>query len=274
MGGYEHGANLFRYFSHILDTAFPGNFVHQFLAVKSSFPGHFFKIGIYFQQLVVIHDSAHKTQSEQRFNSTGTSGQNAQGTRGGNGRGRGIAILDTGPFKDALTEVFKYPPLFGQATGSVMGRFLDKTHYGFGGFKRPFGVVWYFQLVEHIGKTHHAQSDFAVAVYHGGNLRQGILGHIDGVVQKPYGQGDKVFESFEIDLRSFAVFRHEFGQVDGTQVAGFQRQQRLFAAGIGAFDFPEFRRRVVAVNPIQEDNAGVTVFPGLLHQRLIYHGGI
>ena len=193
MGGYEHSANVFGYLRHILDTAPLGNLIHEVLTVETAFPGHLFEIWIDFQQLVVIHDIAHETQREQRFNAAGTPGQNTQGAGGGNGGGCGIAILGPGALKNALTVVFKNAPLFGKITRSFMGRFLDETHHSFGGFKGLLGVIGYLQLVEHIGKPHHAQSDFAVAAHHGGNFRQRIFGHINGVVQKTNRQGDQVF---------------------------------------------------------------------------------
>ena len=56
------------------------------------------------------------------------------------------------------------------------------------------------------------------------------------------------------------IFNHVF-QVDRTKVAGLIGQERLLAAGVGGFDFPEHRSRLVSVDGIDEHHAGITVFP-------------
>ena len=58
------------------------------------------------------------------------------------------------------------------------------------------------------------------------------------------------------------VLRQHLDQVDGTQVAALIGQERLFAAGIGGFDFPLSGYHVVPVEPVQKDDARFAVAPG------------
>ncbi len=48
----------------------------------------------------------------------------------------------------------------------------------------------------------------------------------------------------------------------------------MLTTWIRAFDFTQFRSRIVSVNPVQKDNAGVPIFPRLFHQGLIDFVGI
>src|SRR6185312_4459940 len=54
----------------------------------------------------------------------------------------------------------------------------------------------------------------------------------------------------------------EAGQVYRPEHAGFIRQQRLLAAGVGALDGAKAGRRVIAVDAIDEDHARLAVAPG------------
>ncbi len=114
MGGDEYLAHIFRYFRHILDTAFSGNGIHQLRVVKSPFPGHFFKIRIDFQQTVVVHHGPHKTQREQGLDTAGATGEDTQRPRGGDGRCGCVAIAHALVFKNAVFIIFKDAPLLGQ----------------------------------------------------------------------------------------------------------------------------------------------------------------
>ncbi len=78
MGGDIYFAHIFGYLLDFFDAAPFGNFIHQFTAViKSPVIGHLFKIGIDFQQFVIVHYVAHKTQCKQGFDAAGTTGDNA-----------------------------------------------------------------------------------------------------------------------------------------------------------------------------------------------------
>ena len=42
----------------------------------------------------------------------------------------------------------------------------------------------------------------------------------------------------------------ESGDVDGSEIAGFVRQQRLFSARVGSLDWPKLRRRIRGVDAV------------------------
>ena len=57
MGGDKHVADIFGYLRKVVNTAFLGDFIHQRMAVEASFTGDLFKIRVYFQQFIVVHDA-------------------------------------------------------------------------------------------------------------------------------------------------------------------------------------------------------------------------
>ncbi len=67
VGCHKYFPDLFRNLLHIVDAAFFGNPVHQFPAVKPARFGHRLKMGIDFDQFVVVHDVADIAQCKERF---------------------------------------------------------------------------------------------------------------------------------------------------------------------------------------------------------------
>ena len=63
--------------------------------------------------------------------------------------------------------------------------------------------------------------------------------------------------------RTVVRWDHEFGQIDRSQVTGLHGKKGLFPAGVGALYLPDGRGRIVPVDSIQKDNAGITVVPCL-----------
>ena len=95
---------------------------------------------------------------------------------------------------------------------------------------------------------------------------------VNDVVQKTHCQLNHAFQLVPGDAAAGSGFHAsgivKAGQVDRTEVTGFKRQQRLFAAGIGAFDLALGGRRVVTVDPIQEHNARIARKPGPADQQI------
>src|SRR4030043_1073809 len=58
------------------------------------------------------------------------------------------------------------------------------------------------------------------------------------------------------------------GKVYGTQVTGFIGEERLFSAGVGALDLPDLRSGIVLIDPIDEDDSRIPVFPGIIDDLL------
>jgi hypothetical protein len=146
---------------------------------------------------------------------------------------------------------------------------LDKPHDLLGHGQGLLAVIGNCQLKQQIGKAHDPQTDLPVPLDHAIDGRQWIAGHIDRIVQKVHRRPDSLLQGRVIDLRAFVRCGHEFGKIDGAQVAGFHGQQRLFAAGIGAFNLTQRGRWVVAVHAIEENDPRIAVFPGLRHQLVI-----
>ncbi len=57
-------------------------------------------------------------------------------------------------------------------------------------------------------------------------------------------------------------------QVDGAEVAGLVRQQRLLAAGVGALDLADWGVGLSRVDAVEEDDPRLAVLPGLLDDLL------
>ena len=144
MGGDKYFADLLGYLFDFFDAASPGNFIHQFTAVKAPVVGHLFKIRIDFQQFVVVHYVADKAEGKQGLDTAGAAGNDAQGAGGGDGRTGGVAQFNALILKDALFPIGEYPPLLGQVLGGFVGVFLYKPHHGFSGFQSFIRVIWDF----------------------------------------------------------------------------------------------------------------------------------
>jgi len=67
----------------------------------------------------------------------------------------------------------------------------------------------------------------------------------------------------EMTVVNLAIFDH-VSKVDGTQVTGLVRQQRLLAARVGALDLADGRGRIVAVHHIEKDQPRFAILPGRL----------
>jgi len=122
-----------------------------------------------------------------------------------------------------------------------------------------FGVVGDAQRNQHIRPAHDAQPDFAVAHRHFGYFGQGIVIGFHDVIQKMNGQVHHFAKPFPVDL---AVLNH-FAEIDGSEIARFIRQERLLSAGVGGFDFSDMGCRIVPVEPVEKNNARLSVFPCL-----------
>ena len=136
MGGDKYFTHIFGYLFHFFDAASFGNFIHQFTAVKALVIGHLFKIGIDFEQFVVVHHIAHKAKCKQGLDAAGAAGDNAQCTGRGDGGAGGVAQFDALVFVYAFIPVGKYPALVGQILGRFVGVFLYETHDRFGSLQR------------------------------------------------------------------------------------------------------------------------------------------
>ena len=218
----------------------------------------------------VVHHVADEREGEQRFDPAGRAGDDRDGARGGDGSDGRVAQPPTLGLPGAADEVREDAALAGQLLRSPLGFFVDEAH----DLMRQgdaFGrVVRDAQLDQQVGPAHDAQPDLAVALGHLLDLGQGVAVHIDDVVEEVHGRPRDPPQLVPIDL---AVLQHE-GQVDGTEVATLVRKERLFTAGIGRLDRPDVRRRIVAVEAVEEDDAGLAVLPRQLDDQVEHLAGV
>ena len=78
-----------------------------------------------------------------------------------------------------------------------------------------------------------------------------------------------VGELVPVDVGPVLGEAHELGQVDRAEVARLVRQQRLLTARVRRLDLAELRRRVVAVDAVDEDDAGVAGRPRHLDDEVV-----
>ncbi len=93
---------------------------------------------------------------------------------------------------------------------------LDKTHDFLGHGQGLLAVVGNGQLEQQIGKTHKSQTDLAITLHHRVDGRQGIAGHVDGVIQKAYRCPHGLFQGIKIDSCITLSVDHELGKIDGS----------------------------------------------------------
>ena len=104
----------------------------------------------------------------------------------------------------------------------------------------------------------------------GPDLGEGVAVHVDDVVEEVDGRPSDPAQPLPVDA---AILDHE-GQVDRAQVAALVRQEWLLSARIGRLDLPRFGRRVVAVEPVEEDDAGLPVLPGQVDDKVEHLAGV
>ncbi len=155
-----------------------------------------------------------------------------------------------------------------------MGFLLNKAHHLFGSLEGPLRIVGDPQLIEHIGKTHDPETDFAVALDHPVYLGQWISGHIDRVVQETHTPPDYVLQGLIINDRIFNILNDVLGKIYGTKITGLKGQKGLFPAGIRALYLAQGRGGIIPVYPVKEDYARITVFPGLPQEGPVNFGAV
>ena len=147
---------------------------------------------------------------------------------------------------------------------------MDESHDLVAQLNGLVRVVWDAKPDQQIRPAHHSQADLAVPLRHLLYLRQGIAVHVDDVVEKVDGRPGGFAQAIPVHN---AVFDHEL-QVERAQVAAFIGQQGLFAARIGGLDLPEFGRRVVSIEPVEEDDPGLAVLPREIDDEVEHLAGV
>ena len=137
-----------------------------------------------------------------------------------------------------------------------------------------FGIVLDAQLDEQVGEPHHSQPDPAGLLAHLLDFFDGVVVHVDYVVQEMDGCPHHTCQPVPIDRHVTILIPDHAGQVNRSQVAGLKRQQGLLATRIGALDLSQLRIGVVVVDQVQEDQTGVSGLPGHLHRQFKNLAGV
>ena len=90
------------------------------------------------------------------------------------------------------------------------------------------------------------------------DLGQRVAVHVDDVVEEVDGRPGDPAQPLPVDG---AVLHHD-GQVDRAEVAALVGQERLLATRVCGLDLAQLGRGVVAVQPVEEDDARLAVLPG------------
>jgi len=110
------------------------------------------------------------------------------------------------------------------------------------------------------GKSHDSQADFPVGKSQLLDFGERVTVDVDDIVQEMDGIPDDFLEMYVVDG---AVPAHVC-KIDGSKVARFIREKRLFPAGIGALDPADIGGGIVPVDRIQKDDPRFSVLPGRL----------
>jgi len=154
------------------------------------------------------------------------------------------------------------PPLARQFGGGATRFPRNELHELSGKRHRLLAAIGNPQSHEQVRETHHPQANFTVGKRRCFDLRQWIAVHHQHVIQKPDGLLHDIGKTIPLHVSSVLLFLDEVRRVDGTQVAGFIREQGHFTTGIGRLDASERRQGMRAVDRIQKDEAGITGGPG------------
>ena len=270
MGDDVDAAYVFGNFRKLLNASRFGDALHEGFRVEPSITGRFPESRMNLYQFLPVENFSHVADGEKGFDAAGTPCDDADGARGGDGRRGGVAHERRfGGIVNRPGIVGEIPACFAEVRRSRRGLFLDEMHDLFGLHHRIFGIVGNIEGDEHVGKAHDAEADLAIGAGEVTNLGEGILVGLDDVVQEMDGIPHHGFQMVVVDFSAV----HHVGEVDGAEVARFVGQEGLFSARVGAFDFPDVRRGVVAVHGVQEDDAGFPVFPCRMDDQVVHLAG-
>ena len=189
-------------------------------------------------------------------------GDDRDGAGGRDGGAGGVAVGDAGVVARAFPGA-EDAALAGEVEGGVVGLRLQEAHHLFAEGERFVGVVGDAQLHEGVVPAHDAEADLARGLGGAVDLFDGVAVHVDDVVEEADALGDDLGEALPVEASVVAVGPHEAGEVERAEVAGLVGEERLFAAGVGGLDRAEVGGWVVAVDAVDEDDAGVAVLPGV-----------
>jgi hypothetical protein len=151
----------------------------------------------------------------------------------------------------------------GEVEGGVVSLGLQKAHHLFAEREGFVGVVGNTQLHERVVPAHDAEADFPGGFGGVVDVFDRVAIHLDNVVEEADTLWDDLSQALPVQARPLAAGPDEAGEVERAEVAGLVGEQRLFAARVGGLYRSEVGSWIVAVDAVDEDDAGVAVLPGV-----------
>ena len=125
---------------------------------------------------------------------------------------------------------------------------------------------------QQIGEAHDPEPDLAVAADRLGDLGQREGARVDDVVEEAHAQRDGLAQRLPVEVAGRLV--PEPRDVHRAERARLPGEQRHLAAWVRRLDRAERRRRVGAVDGVEEDHARVAAEPGGAHGLVEQCGGV
>ena len=258
VGRHEDLLDVLRDAGQVVDDAPLRDLLHEGVRVEPALPGDFGEDRVGERQ-DPVPDLVGERDREGRLDPGRASGDHRDRARGGDGRDRRVAerppVLVDGP-----RPVRERPPLLGELRRLVVRLLVDERHDPVPEVQGRLAVVGNAHPEEEIGPPHDAEPDPAVGLHGLVDLRKRIRVDLDDVVEESDRQPDDALELGPVDRPlPVGLPPGERRDVDGAQVAGLVRQERLLPARIGGLHQPDLGRRVggTRVDAVEEDHAGV-----------------
>lgn len=206
----------------------------------------------------VFHDRMGDTDAVERFNPSGTIGQNTDGPGWSNGRDRCIPPEKTLGFQLTALVGWEGAPFLCQSMRGFMSLLANKSHQLIRDVQRVIGIVRDPQLNQQISKSHDTEPNLSGAFGPGLDRGQRETGSLEHIIEKANRQLNDVFESFVVDAARASMGRQASGDIDRSERARFIGQKRLLAARVRGFDRPEVGCGICFIDGIKEEDTRLT----------------
>ena len=268
-GAFEDFPDFYRDILEVLYSSCFCDFFFEFFAVKGGFFSNPFENGVYLEHFFAFEYLSYKDQRVKRFDAGGAVGEDANcpgWCDAGDGSVSDLSVFLCSPC--ALAPVWEWAPEICELTAGVVSMFVNELHKVFAELDPTFGIVWYAEHEEAVGKAHYAESDFSVCLCQADGLPDGEVAYVYDIVEKSHGEFYGFGQSGPVHISFLSGGSDEFCKVYASERAGLIWQEGLFTAGICGFDSSEGGRWVVLVYSVDECQSGLTGFVGAFDNHI------
>ena len=167
----------------------------------------------------VFHDRMGDTDAVERFNPSGTIGQNTDGPGRSNGRDRCIPPGKTLSFQLTILVGWESAAFLCQLMRGFVSLLTDKSHQLIRDVQRVIGIVRDPHLNQQICKSHDTQPNLPGAFGPGLDRCQWESGSVEHIIEKANRQLYDVSESFVVDAARASMGRQASGDIDRSERA-------------------------------------------------------